>query len=334
MKRRPTIHLPLLLLGLLLPTLWARAGDPGEGQTALDLPGYQAELDRQATAVANLEQRPETARSLRLSLPDSWRVRTPHGRYQVPTGWLQAGLKVLQRDPDNRRLRRNLEQRLAALRAEAEALAGSPAAPPVEPARARLEEILSRREFRGVRGPTWLDRVRQSIAFWLSDLFDTLAGVIRLPRQTGQIFFWVLLTVVLILVALWIKRSLPPLFSEPPAPPREPLPPAKSWRQWAREAQAAAGRGDYREAVRCAYWAGVYRLEELGAWKLERTRTPREYLRLLPADHRQRPALAALTRRFELVWYGRRPAGRDDFNEAALQLETLEWPSTPATRES
>ena len=34
--------------------------------------------------------------------------------------------------------------------------------------------------------------------------------------------------------------------------------------------------------------AVISRLEEEGAWRLDDTRTPREYLRLLPADHRRR----------------------------------------------
>src|SRR5207244_11963010 len=83
------------------------------------------------------------------------------------------------------------------------------------------------------------------------------------------------------------------------ASPRPPLFPYTTLFR-SRRASEAVAAGDYREAVRLAYWAGVYRLEELGQWRVERTRTHREYLRMLPRESSRHAPLAAITERFEM----------------------------------
>jgi len=72
-------------------------------------------------------------------------------------------------------------------------------------------------------------------------------------------------------------------------------------------------------------------LEEAKVLTEDRSRTPRESLRLIQ-ESAEHAALSQLTRRFELVWYGYRPAGSADWNEAVRQLETLGClgSSTPA----
>ncbi len=105
--------------------------------------------------------------------------------------------------------------------------------------------------------------------------------------------------------------------------------------------------------MHAAYWAGIYRLEELGVWQLDRSRTPREYLGLVaraatapstvvPSSTRgtgathavgearepvgpseRAAALAKLTRSLETTWYGYEPASAGDFGEAVSQLEAL-----------
>ncbi|HEY6465386.1 MAG TPA: DUF4129 domain-containing protein, partial [Candidatus Acidoferrales bacterium] len=92
-------------------------------------------------------------------------------------------------------------------------------------------------------------------------------------------------------------------------------------REWVRDAVAAADSGDYREAVHCAYWAAVARLEELKFLRRDRSRTPRESLRLLSAHTDERTSLQKMTGHFELIWYGYRPASAADWSEAKLLLE-------------
>jgi len=104
-------------------------------------------------------------------------------------------------------------------------------------------------------------------------------------------------------------------------------------REWARDALAAAERGDYREAVHCAYWAAIASLETRGVLKSDRARTPRESLRLLDPHPREQKLLREFTLLFELVWYGYRPASGKDWSNARSHLENMGCltPSTVAT---
>jgi len=144
---------------------------------------------------------------------------------------------------------------------------------------------------------------------------------------------------VFLIVALWIVRILMRAARSEALRVDGAFPAGKQWRDWAREALEAARGGDHRSALHAAYWAGVYRLADLGAWQIDRTRTPREYLRLL----RKRPSaiagasfdsegtqfpvrvdtLAALTRSMEASWYGSSPATERDFEAAIENLEEL-----------
>ena len=98
---------------------------------------------------------------------------------------------------------------------------------------------------------------------------------------------------------------------------------AKEWAIWLAEARAAAAKGEWRDAIHLAYWAGISFLERQGFWKPDRARTPREYLRLLSASSEHRETLAALTRIFELAWYAKRGAGEADFSRTLAELEKL-----------
>jgi hypothetical protein len=89
------------------------------------------------------------------------------------------------------------------------------------------------------------------------------------------------------------------------------------------EARAAADRGNWREAIHLAYWCGVSFLEAQGMWRPDYARTPREYLRLLPSSSQHHPPLAALTRSFEVVWYGTQEADADSYSQTLAHLEKL-----------
>jgi hypothetical protein len=98
----------------------------------------------------------------------------------------------------------------------------------------------------------------------------------------------------------------------------------------------AEEQGDSQQAIHCAYWAGVIRLQDVGALPADRTLTPREYLRnLSPGNfapdspdnkavgpHSRQP-LAALTQALERFWYARRSASNEDFRESLRQLAAL-----------
>jgi len=107
--------------------------------------------------------------------------------------------------------------------------------------------------------------------------------------------------------------------------------PARSWQEWIFAGREAAGRGDYRMAVHCAYWAGIARLQEVGALSPDRTKTPREFMANLEQPKMvapeilagRRQALSTLTSRLEKIWYGYHYATEADFRDSLAQLETL-----------
>src|ERR1700730_3689725 len=107
--------------------------------------------------------------------------------------------------------------------------------------------------------------------------------------------------------------------------------PSRSWQEWIFAARGAAGGGDYRLAVHCAYWAGIARLQDLGALAPDRAKTPREYLHALTKSKLILPetlatrqqALSMLTSRLEKIWYGYQIATEADFRDFLTPLEIL-----------
>ena len=96
----------------------------------------------------------------------------------------------------------------------------------------------------------------------------------------------------------------------------------------------AAARGDWREAIHFLYWAAISRLEARRMWPTDRARTPREYLALVAADDARKPGLGALTREFELTWYGGRPAGESEYRGAeALAVALIDGGAPAASRD-
>ena len=300
----------------------------------VDLNTYRAELDRLAQATARLDEHPEEGRAVRDSLPPKWVISDEKVAYTVSTERLAQDLEQWQKDPNEPSHLDSLKRRIQRLQTEAGAFAASPS--PSSDARQKLQEILARKEFGRIHGPTWLDRLLARIANWLDHLHGPSVGRIGFAPWIGKAIVWTVIVAVCLALAFvlwkWITRTQENL--ELNLSGGEQF--HKHSREWVADALASARRGDYRNAIRCSYWAAVFRLEELGRWTPNRTLTPREYLRLLPADHFQRPPLASLTQRFELTWYGYAVATARDFDQVTQQLEKLGClaPSAAATQKS
>ncbi len=78
-------------------------------------------------------------------------------------------------------------------------------------------------------------------------------------------------------------------------------------------ARLLAQQGDYRGAIRRAYIALLYELEQRGKLRLHRSKTNRDYLNALRHEALLHASFAALTLRFEQVWYGQSQASQFDF---------------------
>ncbi len=316
----------LLLAGLMILSLGSLVV-PQETGTSQSLPqglkNYLAELDRWSATAKVIKDQPDQAAAYRKALPRAWPVSVRGQQFAVPTEWLGEDLDSIHEKPATAAsICNEIQQRLDQMRSAAETFERKTGGDPVQ-ARTRLTDVLNRAEFRDVHKPGWLEEVRERTFVWLANLFDKLFGGLGSHPKIGRALLWSLVIFGVALFLVLLSRSFFRVRRDTSLDLKGPLLATRGWRDWARDALAMAGRGNYREAIHLGYWAGIYRLEELGVWQAHRARTHREYLRLLEAgDGRQTP-LAALTLRFELVWYGGNPAGAEDFEFVVKQLEGL-----------
>jgi hypothetical protein len=285
----------------------------------LDLPGYEAELDRIANDVPHREAIPR----LRQSLPRIWHVRTSEGALDVSTLGLSSELQKLEQEPAKYdAVASGVRSQLAAMHKAATELQVALQQPSSNGARERLDKILDRREFAGEQGPSQWELLQARIARWIQRQLFRLLSRLHVGAQAGNALSWAIVAVAFLALCYWIVQNLTrrSRLQQPPAEA------ARLWndsREWARDALAAAERGDYREAVHCAYWAAIVQLETRDMLKSDRARTPRESLRLLETHPGEQKLLREFTLLFELVWYGYRPVSASDWSKARTHMENM-----------
>jgi hypothetical protein len=285
--------------------------------TELDLQSYQSELSRIEETIKNVQD----IRELRRSLPDSWTVKDGGRIYPVPTKEITDALLQIERDPKKTAVATQLNARLHAMQQHAAALALPSSGPSAGEADAKLTKILERAEFQAAAPSSW-DLLRARIVRWISAHILRLLRLLHIRENTGNVIAWgvIFLALVLLFYVVYVRLSKGAKgvgFSA------EAEPASSDARHWAQEALAAADRGDYREAIHCAYWASVARLEDILILPKDRSRTPRESLRLLEQHPKEQGALEALTHNFELIWYGYRPASATEWAGAKEQMEKM-----------
>jgi hypothetical protein len=317
---RSQASLFLLLIAFTLP---CRAQTPAKNESAVsspsefDLASYQQELSRIGEAAHNRAQIGE----LRRSLPDSWKVSENGREYTVSTREIDLALGRIAQNPDKYPVS-ELEARLKAMREQAAELARTASTPDVADAQGKLKKILDRGEFRASGGPSAWDLIRARINRWIFEHIMKLLSSLHISKKTGNALAWgvILLAVMLLFYVAyrWLNKSTEPLeFRAETDLTRSDA------RRWLEEALAAADRGEFREAVHCAYWASVAHLEDLRLLTRDRARTPRESLRLLSHRPKEQGILQAITRSFELIWYGYRPVSAEEWAGTKKELEKM-----------
>ena len=277
--------------------------------------------------------------ALRRRLPASWIVETSERRYEISSAPLRDLLDRAGRDDAHRK--EILEQagmwaENAATQAEGYVASESAASSSSDAtARAKLEQILKRREFSPAGPPSAWDQLRQKIGQWVLRMFEKLFGSMARHPIGSELLFWLIIFgvvcwLVTMLVRFWTGRGRNIALQSIGT-----IAAHRSWQEWIRGAQDAAARGEFREAIHLLYWAGITRLEDLSILTVDHTRTPREQLRLLSnpaksgtleaasATPAQRAPMVGLTTQLERVWYGRRPASVEDFRECLKHVEDL-----------
>jgi hypothetical protein len=313
----------LLIAGIFPTALWSGPADSISTSKEITLQEYVTEL-RTATIALDGESL-NTIHNFRLSLPSEWVVQIDGQSMRVETDWLATAFLAKENAPkENADLLGQARQHLAALRETAEALLAPLAGAELGQARAQVDHILRDPEFQGSHEPTWLDKFKARVRIWISRHLERLFGRMGISASVGNTVAWTLVSLAALLLAFWAVRSVIAAAARSELDLRGATPAGQDWRYWAGEARAAAERGDFRAAIHAAYWTAVAQLEENRVLPGDRSRTPRESLRLLQRGNAMYGPLAHLTRRLELTWYGYKIATSADWDDAMKQLETLE----------
>jgi hypothetical protein len=287
-----------------------------------DLDAFAGELHLTEEALQGTPT-PEQLAELRGSLPDNWKVETPQRTFVISS----VPLKELLREGKTREADALVHHMLVEVHGySAKDIKGN-----VNP-RAELDKLLAGNEFTAVHPPSAWDLFRQRLAAWFNRLLSKIFGGLEKYPIGGKILFWSIVIVAVGFIALWLFRFTVSRDRFESMPAAEIVSASRTWQEWTRMAREAAARKDFREAVHSAYWAGIARLEDSGVVPKDRTKTPREYLRivaegsgreLLPRPANYRAPLAELTKRLEPIWYGNRGAGPEDFAETLKQLQEM-----------
>lgn len=311
---------------------FAQSPNSGSPQS-LTVQEYIAELDRCSEILNGSPVDSSALHGLRASLPENLTVSAGEARYTVDMSWLATPLTLVEKNHGaNRDLIARTRQQIQIHREAAHALATLSATPDLSQSRNRLNAILSAREFRGQHGPSWMDVLKAHVWSWIERQLERIFGGVGRARSVRDIVAWSVIILACLLLLFWTGRFLlragPRSFMDLSGA----TPVNRDWHRWLRDARDAAARGDYRAAIHAGYWAAIVRMEETKALPADRSRTPRESLRLIQKESADYAPMLQLTRRFELVWYGYRSATDADWSDAVHQLEMLGClrSSTPA----
>jgi Domain of unknown function (DUF4129) len=330
-------------LGILAAILCVLSIVPANAASALAAPAQspssavynsQSFLQQLGQLKAGLEaarRSTETLRAYRESLPASWTVTAGNRRLDVPTDLLVSQLLKAERQPEIRTIKvKEALDYLDALASETASVSAQASTSP-DSARAMLNAILSRPEYAHAMKESWWDKIRARINEMLADALMRIFSSVGSQKSLGYILLWIVVCAAAVFIAYTIfRRWIRAAKGEEMALQSAAIP-LRSWQEWVYGAREAAARADYRMAIHCAYWAGIARLQELGALSPDRAKTPREYLAALAKSRiivpetlaTRQKALSMLTSRLEKMWYGYQIATEADFRDSLTQLETL-----------
>ena len=288
-------------------------------EAALDPAVYAAELHDLSERVRLAEA--ATLREVVKTVPAEWQVSVGERTVEVPAAWLQQqlrlGVESPQEWPD---IRARILETLQSAQAEARALQTGGAPADAAAARTALDRVLARPEFAQIARENAMARLQARVLEWLRRWWARLGGDRLAVRSTATVFAWIASLTALAVLAGWLIHMLRRTSRRPTATPESPESRPVRADAWARQAAAAQ---DPRESARCAYRAVVSRFEEDGTWRVDAARTPREYVRILPRDHRRRSLVEDVARRFEEIWFGGRTATDDDRGAMLGRLREL-----------
>jgi Domain of unknown function (DUF4129) len=286
-----------------------------------ELDGFIAEQQRLSETLSKKPSSEEMGR-LRDELPAYWTVRTQDGSFTISSEYLKGQLTSGKSD--------DAKLWVDHVIGEAKGYSEELLRAKTGDAHRELDKILGGSEYAAVHPPSAWDLFRQRLSAWMLRMLGKLFGGMARYPMGGEILFWLIVVAGVGFIALRVFRFLASRERMEAMPGSEIVNASRMWQEWIRMAREAAARNDFRDAVHAAYWAGIARLEDAGVVPKDRTKTPREYLRLvtsapgeLAAPPMYREPLTELTKRLERIWYANRGAGPEDYQQALRQLEAM-----------
>jgi hypothetical protein len=319
MPRRPFVLSAVFPVLLVLVPVYAQALD----KSTLDQ--YRTHLEKLRVLVQNCEAQAAACDPNAVGNDEQVEIRglgvgANVNAFEAHYDWLRDALKSTRNAGDKNRgdQLRSAESRLD--EALHEVSGERPPQTGVALARQRVDAILGHPEFATMHEESLWDRVRAYLARWLDRLFNNVAQFGERSPWIGPLMEWGLIGIALVGLVLWAMRVLQrQRLAVRMEAARQIEPWEEAARNWRALAEEQAERGDWRDAVHCLYWASIAVLEGRNLWAVNRSRTPREYVRLLEAGSQRWKLLRQQTQGFEHVWYGLNDAARQDY-EHALEL--------------
>jgi hypothetical protein len=247
---------------------------------------------------------------------------TVGGQFQTQWDWLQLVLN-LAKDGKLSDRAEQLDTAAQRLAEEAQDVSGRSPAVANQDAKAKAELILAQPEFNRVEKKSYLAEKIAALMLLLDQLFEGTGKLLPKAWWVAPTLEYGTLLLAAIAVVLWAWRLNRQERLRIDAGPK----PTQAWHaeseDWAQRAEAEAGKANWREAVHCLYWSAIVMLEGQRFWLQNRARTPREYVNLLEPGSERRKQLSGLTRVFERIWYGLRPAAESDYRDAKAMLDQM-----------
>jgi hypothetical protein len=296
-----------------------------------DLPTFQTELHGIQNKLLQAASNPNGIAEVEATLPQSWIVVTSEGEYRISGEPLRELLEDAKKQPAQRSERiRQAQEWVGESTEEVDGYASLNARRDAN-AHDKLDQILSRREFNNVYSQSAWEQFRQRALDWIGRMITRLFERMGNHPIAARALFWLMLlggvtALALLLFRTWAKRARGVELKVKPE-----FVSTQSWQEWIHDARLAADAGSFREAIHSLYWAGIVYLEAYRVIPCERSRTPRERLRGLPAStpnasgdpENRRELLQALTSRLERTWYANLPTTRQDYLEYMQLVEEL-----------
>ncbi len=282
---------------------------------------YQGELARMQGLVAACQARAADCTPGKVG--DDVRVDSPGGEFLARRDWLRS---ALEKGKDAKAEDRNevLAAASARLVSDGAEAGGGGQDVALAKARAEADAVLNAKEFGRVQEQSYWAKKLAVVAALIDGAFTAAGALVPHSPWIGVALEWGLLALAAAGLLVWALRvSRQQRMAIVTGGAGHDGAWEKESDDWAARAQAAAAGGEWREAVHCLYWAAIVMLEGQRMWRANRARTPREYVQLLEPGSGRRRALGGLTRVFERIWYGLRPAVEGDFRQAEGMLAEL-----------